>query len=91
MCDITNNNFCTIGEVLKGELPAWYRRYEEYLPERVMDLFLIEPICNDNVGLEIRHLNPKKTSGPDCIGGKLIQLCPGIFSSNLTKLYDQNI
>ena len=56
-----------------------------------MNSFFIEPICNDDDGLEIRHLNPKKAPGPDCIGGKLIQLCPDIFSNNLTKIYNRDI
>ena len=56
-----------------------------------MNSFFIEPICHDDVGLEIKHLNPKKAPGPDCIGGKLIQLCPDIFSSNLTKIYNRAI
>ena len=83
-----NNHFCTIGEVLKSELPDWGSRYKEYLPARVINSFFIEPICNDDVGLEIRHLNPKKAPGPGCIGGKLIQFCPDIFSNNLTKIYN---
>ena len=34
----------------------------------------------------IRNLTPQsKEQGPDCIGGKLIQLCPDIFSNDLTK------
>ena len=86
-----NHNFCTIGEVLKSELPDWGGRYKKYLPTRVMNSFFIERICNDDVGLEIRHLNPKKAPGPDCIGGKLIQLCPDIFSNNLTKIYNRAI
>ena len=81
-----NNNFCTIGEVLKSELADWGGRYKEYLPAWVMNSFFIEPICNDDVGLEIKHLNPKKAPGPDYIGGKLIQLCPDIFSNNLKKI-----
>ena len=89
--DAINNHFCTIGEVLKSDLPDWGDRYKEYLPARVMNSFFIEPICNDDVGLEIRHLNPKKAPGPDCIGGKLIQLCPDIFSNNLTKIYNRAI
>ena len=51
--DAMNNHFCTIREVLKAELPVWGHRYQEYLPERVMNSFFIEPICNDDVGLEI--------------------------------------
>ena len=89
--DVMNNHFCTIGEVLKSELPDWGGRYKQYLPARVMNSFFIEPICNDDVGLEIRHLNPKKAPGPYCIGGKLIQLCPDIFSNDLTKIYNRAI
>ena len=54
-----------------------------------MNSFLIELICNYDVGLEIKHLNPKKAPGPDCVGGKLIQLCLDIFSYNLTKIIGQ--
>ena len=86
-----NNHFCTIGEVLKADLPAWGNRYIEYLRERVMNSFFVEPICNDDVGLEIRHLNQKKAPGPDCIGSKLVQLCPDILSNNLTKQYNRAI
>ena len=56
-----------------------------------MNYFFIEQICSDDVGLEIKHLNPKKAPGPDCIGGKLIPLCPDIFSNNLTKIYNRAI
>ena len=80
--DVMNYHFCTIGEVLKAELLAWGHIYQEYLPERVMNSFFNELIINDDVGLGIKHLNPKKAPGPDCIGGKLIQLCPDIFSNN---------
>ena len=89
--DAMNNHFCTIGDVLKAELSALGHIYQEYLPERVMIFFFIEPICNDDVGLEIKHLNPKKAPGPDCIGGKLIQLCPDMFSNNLTKIHNRAI
>ena len=56
-----------------------------------MNSFFIEPICNDDDGLEIRHLNPTKAPGPDCIGGKLIQLCSDIFSNNSTQIYNRAI
>ena len=56
-----------------------------------MNSFFIEPICNDDAGLEVRHLNQKKAPGPDCIGGKLIQLYPDIFSNNLTKIDNRDI
>ena len=89
--DAMNSHFCTTGEVFKSELPDWGGRYKEYLSARVINSFFIEPICKDDVGLQIRHLNPKKSPGPDCIGGKLIQLCPAIFSNNQTKLYNRAI
>ena len=51
-----------------------------------MNSFFIEPICSDDIGLEIRHLNPQKALGPDCIGGKLIQLSPDMFPNYLPKI-----
>ena len=39
----------------------------------------------------MRLLNPKKATGPDYICGKLIQLCPDIFSNDLTKIYNRAI
>ena len=56
-----------------------------------MNSFFIEPICNDDVGLEIRPLNPKIAPGPDCIDGKLIQLRSDICSNNLKKIYNRAI
>ena len=79
-----NNHFSTFGEV-------WSLNYRQELPARVMNTFFIEPICNNDIGLEITHPNPKKAPGPDCIGGKLIQLCPDIFSNDLTKIYNREI
>ena len=40
---------------------------------------------------EIKRLNPKKSSGHDTIGGKVIQLCPNIFVYNLTKIFNNSI
>ena len=59
--DAMNNHFCTIGEVLKSDLPDWGDRYKEYLPARVMNSFFIEPICNDDVGLDINNLKNNLT------------------------------
>ena len=56
-----------------------------------MNSFFIEPIRNDDVGFEIRHLNPKKAPSPECIGGKLIEVCPDIFYNYLTKKYNRAI
>ena len=84
-----NNHVCTIGAVLKSELPDWGDKYKEYLAARVMNAFFIEPLYGDDVGLEIRQSNLKKAPGPDCIGGKLMNWCPDIISNNLTKIYNR--
>ena len=74
--DAMNNHISTLGEVLKFELPGLGGRYKEYLLARVKNSFIIEPIYNDDVALEIRHPKPKKAPGPDYFSGKLIKLCP---------------
>ena len=33
-------------------------------------------------------MNPRKSSGPDNIGARLIQLCPAIFADDLTKIFN---
>ena len=35
---------------------------------------------------EIKMLNPRKSSGADNIGARLVQLCPAVFAENLTKI-----
>ena len=40
---------------------------------------------------EIKKLNPKKAPGPDHIGNKILQICPEIFSYNLTVIYNHYI
>ena len=40
---------------------------------------------------EIKRLNPRKSSGADNIGARLVQLCPTVFAENLTKIYNNAV
>ena len=88
--DATNNHFCIIGEVLKPELPDWGDRYKECLPTRMMNSFFIEPVCNDDVELEIDTRIQRKQQ---VLTALLVNYsCVLIFFSNkLTKIYKQAI
>ena len=45
----------------------------------------------DELIKEIKSLNPKKSSEPDNISAKIINLCPNIFAENLTKIFNRTI
>ena len=40
---------------------------------------------------EVKRLNPRKSSGADNIGARLVQLCRIVFAENLTKIYNNAI
>ena len=46
---------------------------------------------HDELIKEIKSLNPKRSSGPDNISAKIINLCPNIFAENLTKIVNRAI
>ena len=91
MAEAMNSHFCDIGTDLQSQLPDCGSQNKNYLPERVSTSFFLLPVCGQDVLDEIKRLNPKKSSGPDTIGGKVIQLCPDIFAYNLTKIFNNSI
>ena len=46
------------------------------------------PVNEHELLKEIKMLNPRKYSGADNIGARLVQLCPAVFAENLTKIYN---
>ena len=89
--DVMNDYFCNIGLNLQQRLPTSNINFKRYLPEKVVNSFYLSPVNQDDVCLEITKMNPRKATGPDDISSKLVQLCPNIFASNLTKIYNNAI
>ena len=82
-----NTYFCKIGSHLQQLMPNCGTEYNRYLSSRVNNKLVLSPV-NENVLLkEIKVLNPRKSSGADNIGTRIVQLCPAVFGENLIKLY----
>ena len=87
-----NNFFCNIGTNLQETIPhSNCDEYKQYLPHATVHSFYLTPVEYDDVLKEIKRVNPKKSSGVDNIGGKILQLCPEIFAYNLTKIFNKSI
>ena len=86
-----NEFFCNIGKQLQSRIPNYGDDYERYLPQSINKTFFLTPVHSDELIEEIKSLNPKKSSGPDNISTKIINLCPNIFAENLTKIFNRAI
>ena len=86
-----NDHFCNIGNKLKLEIPDYGRQYMDFMPQRIVNSFYLEPITADDILLEIKRLKQNKSPGHDLILSKIIKLCPEIFASNLSKIYNWGI
>ena len=61
-----NDHVCNIGSRLKLE------QYMDFLPQRIVNSFYLEPITVDDILLEIKRLKLNKSPGHDLIGSKVI-------------------
>ena len=86
-----NEHFCDIGMKLQSEIPDYGYKYMDYMPQRIANSFYLEPITADDILIEIKRLKHNKSPGHDLIGSKVIQLCPDIFATNLSKIYNWGI
>ena len=87
----TNEHICVIGMKLQSEIPDYGYKYMDYMPQRLANSFYLEPITADDILIEIKRLEHNKSPGHDLIGSKVIQLCPDIFATNLSKIYNRGI
>ena len=92
IADVMNEHFCTIGKNLQSSLPNNdVDGFKNYLPASIMNSFVLSHVTKDDILREIKLLDPKKSSGPDGIGAKIIKLCPEIFGENLLFLFNHYI
>ena len=50
------------------------------MPDIAENTLFLSPTSVQEIEREIKLLNPKKASGPDNIGAKVMKLCPHIFA-----------
>ena len=90
--EIINQYFCNIGKNLQQKIPSQNGiSYRDYLPDHILNSFYLQPLRQEDILLEIAKLNPKKASGPDNIGNKILQICPEVFSYNLSIIFNHYI
>ena len=76
-----NEHFCNIGNELQSE----------NMPQRINQSFNLEPITSNDIIYEIKRLKHNKSPGHDLIVSKVIKLCPELFATNLSKIYNWGI
>ena len=86
-----NEYFCYIGNELQAKFSNTDDQFLTYLPDEMMQNFFLQPITASQVKCEILKLNSKKSPGDDIIWAKIIQLCPNVFSQNVSKIYNDSI
>ena len=86
-----NEHFCNIGNELQSEIPDYGHKYRDYMPQRINQSFYLEPITSNDIKYEIKRLKHNKSPGHDLIGSKVKKLCPEIFATNLSKIYNWGI
>ena len=87
-----NDHFCSVGETLQNKLPTCNENaFKEYLPNPVMNSFVLSHILYEDILREINQLNIKKAAGQDGLGPKIVKLCPEIFAVNLIKIFNKSI
>ena len=86
-----DNFFCNIGKQFQSRIPNYGVDYKRYLPQSVNKTFFLTPVHSDELIKELKSLNPKKSSGPDNINAKFINLCPNIYAENLTNIFKRAI
>lgn len=87
-----NEHFCKVGESLQSTLPPCdSSAFKKHLPDRIMNSFVLSHVLYEDIMQEIKSLDPKKSTGHDGIGAKIIKLCPEIFATNLCKIFNKSI
>ena len=91
IADTMNEYFCTIGEKLASNLEG--NNFQKHMTQRIHDSFSLSPTPKNEIKVEFKRLNPRKSAGADMISPKFwnivvvtfhILLC--IYSTNPWKM-----
>ena len=85
-----NYYFCTIGGKLAAEIPQG-NHPRSYMKNRINETIFLEPIFDNEITMEIKNLNNRKSPGPDNISPKILKACEPFIKTPLTKLFNYSI
>ena len=86
-----NEFFCDMGAKLDAEIPVGENHFRQYLKNKVLNSFFINPVCESDVKEELLKLNPRKASGPDNYSPKIVRASSAVVIRPLTLLYNASI
>ena len=82
-----NDFFCDIGAKLDAEIPVGENHFRQYLTNKVLKSFFINPVCESDVKEEILlKLNHRKASGPDNYSPKIAKTSSAVVTRPLKLL-----
>ena len=82
-----NEYFCTIGKKLATDQVG--NNFQRYLTCRIQESFYLSPTSEHEVQLELKRLNPKKSSGADEISPKILKLSSDIIAYPLMFIFNK--
>ena len=68
MCNVMNEYCCGVGKKLQAKMPDYGDEFLNYLPEQTSGTFFLSPVVQEELAIEIKKSNPRKSCGPDDIG-----------------------
>ena len=80
-----------IGAKLDAEISVGENHFRQYLKDKVLNSFFINPVCESDVKEELLKLNPRKASGPDNYSPKIVRASSAVVTRPLTLLYNASI
>ena len=86
-----NDFFCDIGAKLDAEIAVGENHFRQYLTNKVLNSFFINPVCESDVKEELLKSNPRKASGPDNYSPKIVRASSAVVIRPLTLLYNASI
>ena len=89
ICNNFNDYFSTIAEnILTSSKHPILNSFDKYLTNSPENSFVFEPCDPSEVNLLINQLNPSKSSGPNGIPTKIMQMISNIICVPLSKIYN---
>ena len=85
MAEIFNNHFSQVGQ----DSPS-NKNYDDYLNERVENVFIIEPTNNNEVLSVIKQFKNGKATGPNSLNTMLMKKCAKEISEPLALLFNMS-
>ena len=87
IADSMNDYFCTISKQPATDQVG--NNFQRHLSCRIQESFYLSPTSEHEVQVELKRLNPKKSSGADEISPKILKLSSDIIAYHLMFIFNK--